>query len=83
MRDFCKVFTFDDIGQVLVINDENEDGNPSVSIKFIPDGLGLCGPSFSWKSNDKGYEQCDKFFDSVTSDTAYSKAVEVVKLLNS
>lgn len=81
MTDFCKVYKFDDIGQVLVLNDETEEGKPSVSFKFMPEGFGLCGPDMVFPSTEEGYDKCDEYFESVTRDIAYEKAIGVVKML--
>lgn len=75
MRKFCKVFEDPEIGQVLVVNDDDEEGNPSVTFSVTPKGLGVCSIGHTFKSTDKGYEQCDAYFESI----GINKALKTVK----
>lgn len=61
---FAKLFTFEDIGQVLVLNDTNEEGKPEVRVHFQPPGLGVCASNFSFSSDEavSAEDKADKAF---------------------
>lgn len=46
MKQFAKLFEFEDLGQVLVMLDRGDDG-PEVRLYFKPDGLGVCSVACS------------------------------------
>lgn len=79
---FCKIFESKDFGQILVIKDSNEDGNPAVSVKFIPDGFGLCGPDYAFTDEDEyvAWEKVDKLFDGIDLGKAESIAKEISEM---
>lgn len=75
MREFAKLYNYDDIGQVLVVQDQTD---PEVKISLIPEGLGLCGPTFTFDDFDK----CDEFFSKLDREGVYqvaNKAIEAFK----
>ncbi|EKF8202512.1 hypothetical protein PBR95_000485 [Pseudomonas aeruginosa] len=46
MKQFAKLFEFEDLGQVLVMLDRGDDG-PEVRLYFKPKGLGVCSVACS------------------------------------
>ena len=70
MSDFCKLFEDDLIGQILVVNDDNEDGKPEVKFSFTPKHLGVCSFSVKFPKSDDGYADCDKAFDGMDKETS-------------
>ena len=67
-EEFCKIFESKVYGQILVTKDTTvEDGHPQVSVKFIPKGLGVCGPDFAFSDEDEmvAWEKVDSLFDKI------------------
>ena len=82
MKDFCKIFVSEKHGQILVTKDTDERHQPSVSVKFIPKGLGLCGPGFSFSDEDemKAWERVDTLFEELNLERCEELAEEVCKM---
>lgn len=79
MNRFCKIFESEECGQILVIKDTREDdGAPSVFIKFIPEGMGVCGPTYSFTDEDEdvAWGKVDKVFDKIDLDYCENTAKE-------
>ncbi len=70
MEKFAKLFEVDGIGQILVIQDSNDEGAPSVKFMFTPKDLGVCSIGPSFPDSDEGWDDCDKFFGKVDVDFA-------------
>lgn len=66
MSDFCKLFNSDKYGQILVIADTNSEGHPSVCVKLVPEGMGICSPEYSFTNEDESvaWDKVDKLFES-------------------
>lgn len=81
-EDFCKVFNSEEFGQILVMKDTREDGCPTVFVKLIPEGFGLCGPDFAFTDNDDdvAWENVDKLFDKIDFEKAEALAKEVCEM---
>jgi hypothetical protein len=80
LKEFCKIFESVEFGQILVIKDTREDdGVPSVFIKFEPEGMGICGPTYSFtdEDEDEAWVKADKMFDGLNLDEVESVAREV------
>ncbi len=82
MEKFCKIFESEEYGQILVIKDTNEKHQPQVSVKFIPQGLGVCGPDFAFSDEDEdlAWEKVDKLFDSLEFEQVESLAEETTHM---
>lgn len=71
---FAKLFDTK-YGQVLALRQgaESEDGEESmgdeVRIFVQPEDLGVCSIAAKFKDTEKGYEMCDKYFDSLNDET--------------
>ena len=78
MEKFCKIFESEEYGQILVIKDTNEKHQPQVSVKFIPQGLGVCGPDFAFSDEDESvaWDKVDRLFNNIGLDEAESLAKE-------
>lgn len=68
MKDFCKIFNHEEIGQILVMHDSGEDG-PEIGISFVPEGLGVCRVALKFSNTDKGWDNSEKAFESIGLDT--------------
>ncbi len=69
---FAKLFEYEDIGQVVVINDTCEEtGKPAVIMMFSPPNSGVCSLSIKFNDNDAGYKECDDFFDKQDHDSVH------------
>ena len=75
---FCKLYEFEDIGQVLVMLGTNADGNAEIKVvgEFLHDhqpALGLSG----WDKTDadKNWEIAEAKFQEFTSEHAYDLCV--------
>lgn len=67
---FCKIFNDDQGNQILVVNDVNEEGKPSISVSIVPDGLGVCTMRLGYEDSEDGWNKCDKAFDEFNKETA-------------
>lgn len=78
---FCKIFESDTYGQILVMKDI-VDGFPAVSVRFVPEGMGLSGPDLksTHEDEDKAWAGVDKVFDSITLHVAESTVAAVVEI---
>lgn len=65
MKDFAKLFWYEEYGQVLVVRDDFKDG-PGVQIYYQPKGLGICKTGVTFEDTDDGRARADKAFDFVT-----------------
>lgn len=63
--------------QVLVTNDQDEDGNPCVKISAKPKGLGVSSLSIGFKDTEEGYELCDKCFEKMDEGKAFDLAQQI------
>lgn len=71
-KPFARLFETDDIGQILAVVDENDDGNPSVCLR-IADAYGLnfkMHVSFTNEDYDIAEEGAYRFLSNLTDDTA-------------
>ena len=72
---FAKMFDTE-YGDVLVMRQDDDEGNPEIRFYCEPEGLGLCSVAFSY--SEDAYERRDEGFDKVT----LEMAVKVAKDLN-
>ena len=66
IKPFAKLFTFDDIGQVLAVIDDTAEHphGPELKISLTPsEHLGVCSVRLSFLDNDEGWEAAQKAFD--------------------
>lgn len=63
-KEFAKLFEFDEIGQVLVVQDQTD---CEIKITIYPKGFGLVSVGLEFES----FDLCDKEFDSIDSTKAY------------
>lgn len=81
MSDFAKLYKDSDVGQVLVMMDANDDGDPSVKVFFqIPD-MGIANTSFSWANDDDGESNQQIVFDKFDSQGAVDLAKHTIKMM--
>jgi hypothetical protein len=76
---WCKILESEKYGDILVVADTSEDGYPSVSVKMVPEGLGICGPNYEFTDEDenKAWEKVDKLFSRIDIEKAESIAKEL------
>lgn len=75
-RKFAKLFEFDDIGQVLVVQDQTD---PEVTFTFWPEGLGLSGPAITLGN----FKDSDTYFNNLDEKAVYAIAVNTLDTLKS
>lgn len=75
-RRFAKLFEFDDIGQVLVVQDQTD---PEVSFKFWPEGFGISGPTIELGN----FEDSDTYFNRLDEKSVYAIAMNTLEALKS
>lgn len=64
MSDFAKVFHSEEYGQLVVMLDRNDRGDPALMVFFNhphPD-LGVCSIAPSWDDTDEGWDRAEKAF---------------------
>ena len=87
MEDFCKIFKYDDIGQVLIKVDGDEDNVPEVRFWFDAGikGLGITSTAIGFEDSSEGWDNADKYFALLTEEktkTAIDKTIkEIVRLM--
>ncbi|EOH9027157.1 hypothetical protein [Pseudomonas aeruginosa] len=82
MKQFAKLFEFEDLGQVLVMLDRGDDG-PEVRLYFKPDGLGVCSVACSSfpGGEDEQWDHAEKGFATVDSEGAHKLVAEAMKVV--
>lgn len=82
MKQFAKLFEFEDLGQVLVMLDCGDDG-PEVRLYFKPDGLGVCSVACSNfpGDEDEQWDHAEKGFTTVNSQGVHEIVAEAMKVV--
>lgn len=71
MKDFCKVFTDEDIGQILVkLDSSDETFKPEVRFYCQPADLGVCSMALIFTDDDAGWDKAEKAFTEMNKETA-------------
>ncbi len=70
MEIFAKVYAVEGIGQIVVMQDTNDEGNPAVKYFFKPKDLGVCAVALGFKDDDAGWQRCEKAFENTTEQLA-------------
>jgi len=79
MTDFCKIFQSEKYGQILVVNDTNDDYKPSIQVKFnCMADYGVCSVDLIFEDNEDGYIKADKAFETMTEQHAIDAVKNVV-----
>ena len=68
---FAKLYETE-LGQILVKRDTHDDGRPEIRFYFEPEGFGVCSHALTYPDTDEGFNDRDKFFDSLTVEKAVS-----------
>lgn len=76
--DFAKLYRFEDIGQVLVVLDQNDECDPCVRFSVMPDDLGICSLAPSWPEEEGGWDKAQKCFNDVTEESAYKMGKRIL-----
>lgn len=81
MKQFAKLFDFEDLGQVLVMLDRGDDG-PEVRLYFKPKGLGVCSVACSNfpGDEDEQWDHAEKGFATVNSQGVHEIVAEAMKV---
>jgi hypothetical protein len=81
VRQFAKLFESVELGQVLVVLDDGEDG-PEISVSFMPEGLGVCSMKFKFNDDQHGeaWDKAELGFENFTEEAAVSAVREVLKI---
>ena len=69
MSKFAKIFDTDK-GQVLVVQQSNDDGEPEIRVFCEPEGFGVCTSALSWKDTDQGWDKQQEVFNGITAEAA-------------
>lgn len=79
---FAKLFTFEDIGQVLVKLDSGDNG-AEVRIYFMPPGLGVCAVNYNFHEGVDGseWDKAEKAFAMVDRQRAEAIVRETLKTI--
>lgn len=64
----------DDYGQLVVMKDQNEKGEPAIVVYATFDQLGTCNISHGFEDTDAGWEGRDKNFEDIDLATAEALA---------
>lgn len=89
-QNFCKLFHAEDVGQVLVLLDGDEDGDPAVHVRFKITSMGAMAgliTSFdgseenrpeSMSEDDWGWELAARAFNNIDEETALGMARKTI-----
>lgn len=69
MERFAKLFEFEDIGQVLAVLKDGEEG-PEIRYFVMPTGLGVCEIASSWEDDEEGLSLAKKTFEGIDEERA-------------
>lgn len=80
MKEFCKIYNSEKFGQMLVMMDLDDKGQPAVFLKFIPAGMGVCDPIFSYSDDDKGtaWDKAEKAYKQMDKDLCESLCQRII-----
>lgn len=79
MRNFAKLFEYEDIGQIAVISQDNDEGCPEIRFFFTPEGLGTCSVAIGFGEGE--YDKADLGFENTNEQTARDIVDSVLKSL--
>ena len=66
MEKFAKLYENEEVGQILVELNSDDKEKPTVTIKFIPEGLGVCAVAAGYQDSDIGWGKAEEFFNSLS-----------------
>lgn len=69
MRKFAKLFEFDDVGQVVVLRQEDGESAPSLKV-MTSQGEGIGSFEISFSDDEEGIRRRDAAFDGMTDEKA-------------
>lgn len=82
MKKFAKLYEFEDIGQVLVVQTTTDEGDPCVEFSVSPEGFGVCTlrPIFNApeKSEEENIALAEKCFDGSDPPVAYKAGKSIL-----
>lgn len=72
MRDFAKMFRSEKYGQLVILLDRNDDGDPSVRVHFQHPNptFGVCSVGPHWDDDDAGWHLAEKAFERLSLEIA-------------
>lgn len=84
MSNFAKLFESETYGQIAVIKQTNDDGDPEIRFYFQPPGLGVCSNALSFGdgNEDESFDLQDKAWELVTLEASESIAKSVFDMLS-
>lgn len=80
MERFAKLFEFKDIGQVLAVLKEGDDG-PEIRYFVKPPGLGVCEIAPSWEDDDRGRALAKETFAAIDEEQARTAHAAVMEMI--
>jgi len=82
MKDFAKLFTSQTYGQILVVIEENDKGNPCIRFTTQPKNMGLCSVSMGGSDDsDEVWDKLEEVFDAINQDAAETAISDLYKTL--
>lgn len=76
--DFAKLFNTEK-GQILVMLDTDDDGDPAIKFFANPPSFGVCSVSMSFEDSDTGNDHAEEAFDRVDEKLALEVTAELFK----
>ncbi len=80
---FVKLFESAQYGQLLVVKDTTDEGEPQVTYSWEPPGYGVCHSRIIEPDTDEGHAKIDALFAETTIEDAEVKAQEIWAMLES
>lgn len=77
---FAKLFKHPEAGQILVVRDQTDEEKPGVSFRIKPEGIGLSAIWLVFEDSDRGDEDADSAFDTITEEQAIAAVKPIVDM---
>lgn len=75
---FAKLFETDYHGQILVVLQRGENGNPELQWSIKPQGFDVCTVSFTYQDTDAAWDTAQALLDDFTQEDAVKIADEML-----
>lgn len=79
---FAKLFETEQHGQILVVLQRGETGNPELQWSIKPEGFDVCTVNFTYQDTDAAWDTAQELLDSFTQEDAIKIADEIMIQIN-
>ncbi len=81
MKQFCKYYASEMFGQIVLIIQRGDEGDPEVRMFFQPlEGLGVLTLAYKYPDTEEGWDQAEEWFNNCTEKTAEYHVSKVMSM---